>query len=85
LIPEPGGPLLLEILPVDGGEGTTHTLTREDAQKLLAGAEATARERGLSWDREPLKLKPAPKLADLIKKSRELASRGEGSDDAGAG
>ena len=35
---------------------------------------AAARDAGLAWDREPVKLRPAPKLVALIKKSRALAA-----------
>lgn len=85
LIPEPGGPLVLEVLPADGGEPGRFTLTKDEAQVLLARAQEKAAKMAFGWAREPLKLKPAPKLVDLIRKSRELASRGEGEDEEASG
>ncbi|MBK8997901.1 MAG: type I-U CRISPR-associated protein Cas7 [Myxococcales bacterium] len=83
LVPDPGGPLVLEVLPVDGGEPVRHSMTTADAQALLARAHEKAKRMGFGWEREPLRLKPAPKLADLIRKSRELAAAGEGSEEGG--
>lgn len=71
------GPLTLEIVGRDGGEPERFTLTRQEAAKLLAEAEQGAREHGLGWDRGPVTLAPAPKLAGLIRRSRELAASGE--------
>jgi CRISPR-associated protein Csb1 len=85
LVPDPGGPLVFEVLSVDGGEPTRHTLGTAEAKTLLDQAHEKARQFGLGWEREPLKLKPAPKLADLIRRSRELAARGEGGDEEAAG
>lgn len=73
-------PLTLEIVDRDGGEPERCNLSRDGAAKLLAAAEAQAREHGLGWDREPVTLKPAPKLAALIRKSRELRQAGEAED-----
>lgn len=70
-------PLTLEIVGRDGGEPQRFTLSRAEAAKLLAGAEQGARAFGLGWDRGPVKLRPAPKLSGLIRKSRELAASGE--------
>lgn len=82
LIPEPGGPLVLEVLPADGGQPILRSLTIADAQALLEQAHERAKRLGFGWEREPLRLSPAPKLADLIRKSRELAASGEGSEEA---
>ncbi|HSW31648.1 MAG TPA: type I-U CRISPR-associated RAMP protein Csb1/Cas7u [Longimicrobiales bacterium] len=70
LVPEEGGPLPLELVPSDGGEPTRFSLTAGSAADLLAAAVAEATKLGLPWDREPLVLKPAPKLAGLIRESR---------------
>lgn len=77
LVPETGGPLVFEVVPADGGEGRAHALTSQAASSLLAGAVRVAEEAGLHWDREPLVLKPAPKLAGLIRESRKRAATGE--------
>lgn len=82
LIPEPGGPLVLEVLPVDGGEPIRYSMTIPEAEALLDKAHEKAKKAGFGWEREPLRLKPAPKLADLIRKSRELAAAGESGEEA---
>jgi CRISPR-associated protein Csb1 len=77
LIPEPGGPLVLELVPAEGGEPAQYSLSKEQAAKLLADASKLAADAGLPWQREPLTLKPAPKLSALIRESRKRAASGE--------
>ena len=81
----PDGPMVLELIGPDGGAPELFKLAPEQAAELLKGAHAEAGERGFGWVREPLALKPAPKLAALIKRSRELAAAGEGEDESGEG
>jgi CRISPR-associated protein Csb1 len=71
------GPLVIELLGRDGGEPQKLSLSRAEAAALLKAAESKAREYGLGWDPKPITLAPAPKLAGLIRKSRELAAGGE--------
>lgn len=78
LVPDPGGPLTLEVIPAQGGEPTHHGLDLAAAKTLLSDAATRAAAAGFRWQREPIRLRPAPKLADLIRKSRQLAARGEG-------
>ncbi|WP_437677225.1 type I-G CRISPR-associated RAMP protein Csb1/Cas7g [Sorangium sp. So ce131] len=73
----PKEPLLFELIGRDGGEPERFSLSRAEAAALLKGAEHKARQLGLGWDPKPITLTPAPKLAGLIRKSRELAARGE--------
>lgn len=82
LVPDPGGPLVLEVLPADGGEPARYSMAIAQARALLEKAHENAKKAGFGWEREPLRLKPAPKLADLIRKSRELAAAGEGGEEA---
>ncbi len=70
-------PLVFELVGRDGGEPRRFTLTKAEASALLKAAEQKARTLGLGWDAKPITLTPAPKLAGLIRKSRELASSGE--------
>lgn len=71
------GPLVLEVI---NGDGTSLqvTLSVAEANTLVAEAQAAAQAAGLGWQREPVKLKPAPKLVALIKKSRAEAAAGAG-------
>ena len=76
LVPEDGGPFTLELLPSTGGEARRFQLSPGDAADLLREASAEAARMGLPWNREPLVLKPAPKLAALIRESRKRAAAG---------
>lgn len=70
----PSEPLVFELL---GRDGEVTRFQVEDAAALLSEAATAAGEQGLGWEREPLVLRPTPKLAHLIAKSRELAAAGE--------
>jgi CRISPR-associated protein Csb1 len=56
-----------------GQEPATYTLESEAATKLLAAAVDAAREAGVTWREEPLRLEPSAELVDLVRKSQELA------------
>ena len=83
LVPDPGGPLVLEAIPAEGGGPARYGLDAEHAARLLATASGRAKAAGFRWEREPIRLRPAPKLADLIRQSRVLAARGEGEEGTG--
>jgi CRISPR-associated protein Csb1 len=83
LVPE--GPLSFEILSSEGGTPRRVGLDRTNAKQLLEAATAAASERGFRWDLEPVVLAPAPKLVELIRKSRELVAFAEDEDGANAG
>ncbi|MBK8229589.1 MAG: type I-U CRISPR-associated protein Cas7 [Candidatus Eisenbacteria bacterium] len=78
LVPE--APSSYELLGRDGQPATQFALTTGGAAKLLAEAASAAQKLGLGWDRGPITLKPAPKLAALVRKSRELTQAGSGSE-----
>lgn len=77
----PNREMALEIVYADG-KTENRSLSTEQANKILANAMASAEGLGLGWQREPVKLRPAPKLAALIKRSRAEAAAG-GEADAG--
>jgi CRISPR-associated protein Csb1 len=70
-------PLVFQVVGRDGGEPPRFSLSRKDASALLVAAEKKARALSLGWEPEPVMLTPAPKLAGLIKKSREVAASGD--------
>ncbi|MBK8803171.1 MAG: type I-U CRISPR-associated protein Cas7 [Fibrobacteres bacterium] len=57
------------------GETKTFALSVEDACKLLKDAVTAAVASGLKWRKEPLVLAPSEGLAQLVRKSRELAAK----------
>jgi len=69
-------PLELEVLTRDGREPKRFTLDREGAKKLLERALTEAEKQGMGWNREAIRLEPAPKLADLIRQSRTVLAQG---------
>jgi CRISPR-associated protein Csb1 len=72
----PDGPLVLELVRADGSVEPV-TLGIEGANSLVQAAHTAAKAAGMGWEREPVKLKPAPKLAALIKRSRAEAATGD--------
>jgi CRISPR-associated protein Csb1 len=73
LVPE--GPLVLDVVRADGSTEPV-SLGVEEANALVKNAREAASKAGLPWEREPLKLKPAPKLVALVKRSRAEAAAG---------
>jgi CRISPR-associated protein Csb1 len=71
-----------ELLGKPGSDPESIDLTADAAVELLKEAVAKAVDAGLPWRVEPLKLKPAKKLVELVRKSQELAVSG-GSDEGG--
>jgi CRISPR-associated protein Csb1 len=70
----PSAPLVFEIVTIDGGL-ETFTLSVAEADALVRDASAEARRHRLPWTRVPLRLRPAPKLTALVRKTR---ARGQG-------
>ncbi|HET9627288.1 MAG TPA: type I-U CRISPR-associated RAMP protein Csb1/Cas7u [Kofleriaceae bacterium] len=75
----PDGPLALELVRPDG-QVEPLALGVDEASALVAAADKAAAAAGMGWRREPVKLKAAPKLIALIKKSRAEAAAGAGED-----
>ncbi len=64
-----------ELLEKPGQKPTEIALTAEDAVKLLGEAVAAAEKLGLVWQKEPVKLIPAPNLVALLKRSQDIAAK----------
>lgn len=73
LVPDPLAEL--EVIHSDGSTAAV-ALAPADANSLLKQASNAASSAGMSWEREPVKLKPAKKLVSLIKQSRLNAATG---------
>lgn len=76
----PTSPVRWDLLDRPGSASEPFELDAKAAIHLLVEAVAHAKAIGLPWMDQPLKLKPAKKLVDLVRKSQELAivSGGEG-------
>lgn len=69
----PTAPLTWELLDRPGQTSKPFELDAKAAIQLLSEAVEHAKRLGLPWLSEPLKLKPAKKLVELVRKSQELA------------
>jgi CRISPR-associated protein Csb1 len=69
----PTDTLKWDLLDRPGKKIDPFELDANAAIKLLVGAVKNATKQGLPWLTEPLKLKPAKKLVELVRKSQELA------------
>ena len=74
----PMGPMDWELLGRPGQTPARLTLDADTAIHVLNEAVAEAEKLGLSWMKEPLALKAAPQLVDLVRKSQKLAAASEG-------
>ena len=73
LIPE--HPPVLEVVGRDGGTPATVSVDRGSAARLVAEASSRAEAAGIGWQSGEIALKPAPKLTELLRRSREISAR----------
>jgi len=79
----PTDPLKWELLSRPGQAAIEFELDGEAAIRLLNEAVVQAEKVGLTWMKEPLQLRPAKKLVELVRRSQELAVF-SGGDEGGA-
>lgn len=70
----PTGEPCMELIGRDGGEPVPVAAGRGIAASLVREAAEAAAQAGLPWSREDARLIPAPKLVELIKRSRQIAA-----------
>lgn len=73
----PNKPLVWELLDVPGETPESYKITSATALSLLKSALDEAEKLGLTWRKDPLKLKPSTQLVALLKKSQEIAATGD--------
>ena len=64
----------LELLRRDGSAVETVGVDRATAAGILARAQEAAEQSGIGWSLEEIRLAPAPKLVELIRRSRKVAA-----------
>ena len=64
----------IELVGRDGSPAEVVKIGRSTARTMLDHAAAYAAERGIGWVTDEVRLVPAPKLIDLIKRSRDVAA-----------
>ena len=70
----PTHPPCIELLSRDGSPGEAVDVDRDTAARILSEAAAHAAEAGIGWETEEVRLVPAPKLVELIRRSRKLSA-----------
>ena len=71
----PQHPPVLEVVGRDGEPPVEVIVDREAAARLLSEASARAAAAGIGWTEDEVVLKPAPKLVELLRRSREVSAR----------
>ena len=70
----PTHPPRIELLGRDGSAGEVVAVDRDTAAQVLRDASAYASNNGVGWATEEIRLVPAPKLLELIRRSRKVAA-----------
>ena len=69
----PAHPPRIELLSRDGSTSEVVDLDRSAASRILSAAADHAATRGIGWETADIRLVPAPKLVELIRRSRKAA------------
>ncbi|MDE0170100.1 MAG: type I-U CRISPR-associated RAMP protein Csb1/Cas7u [bacterium] len=78
LIPE--HPPRVELVGRDGSPAEVVTIDRHAARNILDRASSHASDEGIGWQTDEMVMVPAPKLVELIKRSRALSTTQQPSD-----
>ena len=70
----PTHPLRIEFLGRDGSAGETVEVSRDCAASILDRAAKLAAEAGIGWETGDIRFQPAPKLLELIRRSRKVSA-----------
>ena len=70
----PTHPPRLELLRRDGSAAEVMEVTRETSAGILSAASAHAEAAGIGWETGEIRLVPAPKLLELIRRSRHISA-----------
>ena len=73
LIPEHAP--LLELVGRDGSAPESVSIDRDTVAHIVTQAAEASAERDLGWETADIKLQPAPKLLELLRRSREVSAR----------
>ena len=70
----PTNPPKLELLRRDGSPGEVVEVDRATSARILEDAAVQARTAGVGWEIDEIRLVPAPKLLELIRRSRKVSA-----------
>ena len=65
----------IELVGRDGSPAERVDVSRESAATILADAAQAAEEASIGWETDEIKLVPAPKLLELLRRSREVSAQ----------
>ncbi|MXW41894.1 MAG: type I-U CRISPR-associated protein Cas7 [Acidimicrobiia bacterium] len=71
----PQHPPRIELVGRDGSAPETVDIDRNSASQILDQAAQASSGLGLAWETAEIKLEPAPKLFELLRRSREVSAR----------
>lgn len=71
----PTHPPRLELLGRDGSPATVVSVDRVTSAAILSKAASCAENAGIGWETAEIRLVPAPKLVELIRRSREVSAK----------
>lgn len=71
----PQHPPRIELVSRDGSAPESVDIDRDGAAQILAQAAQASTALGLGWKTAEIKLQPAPKLFELLRRSREVSAR----------
>ena len=66
---------MIEMVGRDGQSPEEIGVDRESAARLVSEASARAARSGIAWEKAEIALRPAPKLIELLRRSREVSAR----------
>ena len=64
----------VELLGRDGSPGEVVDVTRNSAAQILREATSHAASLGIGWETSDIRLEPAPKLIELVRRSRKVSA-----------
>ena len=71
----PQHPPRIELVGRDGSAPESVDIDRESASQILGQAAQASSDLGLAWETAEIRLQPAPKLLELLRRSREVSAR----------
>jgi len=71
----PQHPPRIELVGRDGSAPESIDIDRDGASQILSQAAQASSGLGLAWETAQIKLQPAPKLLELLRRSREVSAR----------
>ena len=71
----PQHPPRIELVGRDGSSPDSVDIDRDMASRILGRAAQAASDMGIAWETAEIGLRPAPKLLELLRRSREVSAR----------